>query len=171
MTAVSPSNASLWTYWSFPPSLALIFFFFFKQQEPETAPSQLLLFHQTGVAPAGSSHSWLRQQTQSKPCCYKSRPHQIHGTVLSERGRALGLSNQCLRTGTEHMSIHRISPTSPSRPSTDKEKCPGCKKTLSQASDIMFLCYLWYHHTTTTECKLIKGTINMITHPTEWVSL
>lgn len=44
----SPSNVSVWGVCFF-----LFFFFFLCQQEPETAPSQLLLFHQGGAAPAG----------------------------------------------------------------------------------------------------------------------
>ena len=112
----------------FPLSRSL---FFFKQQEPETAPSQLLLFHQTGVAPAGSSHSWLRQQTQSEPCGYKSQHSALGGQFFPNRAGHPGAVSP-MRENWHPRQPHRGAPA-PIEPGSDKGNGRGCRKTLSGA--------------------------------------
>ena len=154
----------------FPP-LALIFFFFFLSSPRawnSTFPAAAF-FHQTGVAPAGSSRSWLRQQTHSEPRCHKSIGIALTRRLLPRSG-ALGLCRPHARAGTEHTEQYTVFPHLPAPLNDDEQKCSGPRKSFPKPRRLRS-CYLWYHHAPQMECKRIKRTINTVAHPAVLVPL
>lgn len=129
-------------------SLSLFFFFFFLNSKSlkQHLPSCCFSIRQEWPQQAALTADEGSKRSPS-PAAINLKPRRIHRTGLSERGRALGLSNQARGRGPGPRSARRVSPGSPRHTRRPRgKKGPGCKKTLPQASDIVSLLFMISPH-------------------------